>query len=135
MLGDPRPLYEFGYGLSYSTFEYTDVRVDKTHVTASDAVTVSVTVKNTSTRDGKEVVQLYVKDVIASVVVPNIQLKGFEKVALKAGESKTVKIKVKMQDLGVWNYRMKYVVEPGDFLLLVGASSADFRGNVTVTLA
>ncbi|KAL2259996.1 hypothetical protein VTK26DRAFT_6149 [Humicola hyalothermophila] len=134
VLGDPRPLYEFGYGRSYSTFEYSDVRADKTTVRARDTVTVSVTVKNTSERDGKEVVQLYVKDLIASVVVPNIQLKGFQKVALKAGESKRVSIKVKMQDLGVWNARMKYVVEPGDFMFIIGASSSDFRGNVTVTL-
>ncbi|KAK4120451.1 glycoside hydrolase family 3 protein [Parathielavia appendiculata] len=134
VLGDPRPLYEFGYGLSYSAFEYSNVAVDKQSVSAKDTVTLSVTVKNASDRDGQEVVQLYVKDLIASVVVPNIQLKGFEKVSLKAGESKRVSIKVRMQDLGVWNARMKYVVEPGDFVFLVGASSNDFRGNVTVTL-
>ncbi|KAK3324828.1 glycoside hydrolase family 3 protein [Cercophora scortea] len=134
VLGDPRPLYEFGYGLSYSSFAYSGVSVDKKNVTATDTVTVSVTVKNTSRREGSEVVQLYVKDLVASVVVPNIQLKGFEKVALKAGESKKVQIKVKMQNLGVWNARMKYVVEAGEFLFLVGASSSDFRGNATVTL-
>jgi beta-glucosidase len=134
VLGDPRPLYEFGYGLSYSTFVYRDVTVDKQSVSAKDTVTVSVTVRNASDRDGQEVVQLYVKDLIASVVVPNLQLKGFVKVSLKAGESKQVSIKVRMQDLGVWNARMKYVVEPGDFLFIVGASSNDFRGNVTVTL-
>ncbi|KXX73014.1 Periplasmic beta-glucosidase [Madurella mycetomatis] len=134
VLGEPRPLYEFGYGQSYSTFTYSDVAVDKQAVHERDTVTVSVTVKNTSDRDGKEVVQVYVKDLVASVVVPNIQLKGFEKVFIKAGESKRVSVKVKMQDLGVWNSRMKYVVEPGDFRFFVGASSNDFRGNVTVTL-
>lgn len=134
VLGDPRPLYEFGYGLSYSTFVYSDVAVDKPVVSAADTVTVSVTVKNASERDGKEVVQLYVKDLIASVVVPNIQLRGFRKVFLKAGESRRVSIEVNMRDLGVWNARMKYVVEPGDFMFIVGASSTDFRGNVTVTL-
>jgi beta-glucosidase len=134
VLGDPRPLYEFGYGLSYSTFVYSDVTVDKQSVSAKDTVTVSVTVRNASDRGGQEVVQLYVKDLIASVVVPNLQLKGFVKVSLKAGESKQVSIKVRMQDLGVWNARIKYVVEPGDFLFIVGASSNDFRGNVTVTL-
>ncbi|KAH6855526.1 glycoside hydrolase superfamily [Chaetomium sp. MPI-CAGE-AT-0009] len=134
VLGDPRPLYEFGYGLSYSTFTYSDVAVDKQKVGAADTVTISVTVSNTSGRDGKEVVQVYVKDLVASVVVPNIQLRGFEKVLLKAGESKRVNIPVKVQDLGVWNARMKYVVEPGEFMFLVGASSNDFKGNVTVTL-
>jgi beta-glucosidase len=134
VLGDPRPLYPFGYGLSYSSFVYSDVAVDKKTVGARDTVTVSVTVKNTSQRDGKEVVQVYVKDVIASVVVPNMQLKGFQKVLLKAGESKRVSVKINMQDLGVWNARMKYVVEPGEFMFLVGASSTDFRGNATVTL-
>lgn len=134
VLGDPRPIYEFGYGLSYSTFQYSNVAVDKMTVQQQDTVTISVTVRNGSDRDGQEVVQLYVKDLIASVVVPNIQLKGFEKVSLKAGESKRVSIKVKVQDLGVWNVRMKYVVEPGDFLFFVGASSTDLKGNVTVTL-
>lgn len=134
VLGDPRPLYEFGYGRSYSTFEYSNIAVDKKTVSQKDAVTVSVTVKNTSARDGQEVVQVYVKDLIASVVVPNMQLKGFAKVALKAGESKTVSIKVQVEDLGVWNVKMKYVVEPGDFLFLVGASSNDIKGNATVTL-
>ncbi|KAK4107794.1 glycoside hydrolase family 3 protein [Canariomyces notabilis] len=134
VLGDPRPLYPFGYGLSYSSFVYSDVAVDKKTVGARDTVTVSVTVRNTSQRDGKEVVQVYVKDVIASVVVPNMQLKGFQKVLLKAGESKRVSVKINMQDLGVWNARMKYVVEPGEFMFLVGASSTDFRGNATVTL-
>ncbi|KAK4149481.1 glycoside hydrolase superfamily [Chaetomidium leptoderma] len=134
VLGDPTPLYEFGYGLSYSSFVYSNIAVDKQAVRAKDAVTVSVTVKNVSERDGQEIVQVYVKDLIASVVVPNIQLKGFEKISLKAGESKRVSIKIEMQDLGVWNARMKYVVEPGDFMFLVGASSNDFRGNATVTL-
>jgi beta-glucosidase len=134
VLGDPRPLYEFGYGLSYSTFIYSDISVDKQQVSAADTVTISATVKNTSARDGKEVVQVYVKDLIASVVVPNIQLRGFEKVLLKAGESKRVSIKVKVQDLGVWNARMKYVVEPGEFMFMVGASSNDIKGNVTITL-
>ncbi|KAL2176113.1 beta-glucosidase/beta-xylosidase [Thermothelomyces heterothallicus CBS 202.75] len=120
VLGDPRPLYEFGYGLSYSKFEYGDVTVDKTIVAAQDTVTVTVTVKNVSSREGQEVVQVYVKDLIASVVVPNIRLRGFQKLKLRAGESKRVSIKVKVQDLGVWDARMRYVVEPGDFLFLVG---------------
>ncbi|EAQ87087.1 hypothetical protein CHGG_03706 [Chaetomium globosum CBS 148.51] len=134
VLGDPRPLYDFGYGLSYSTFTYSDIAVDKQEVGVADTVTISATITNTSRRDGKEVVQVYVKDLIASVVVPNIQLRGFQKVLLRAGESKRVSIKVKMQDLGIWNARMKYVVEPGEFMFMVGASSNNIKGNVTVTL-
>ncbi|KAK4139580.1 glycoside hydrolase superfamily [Dichotomopilus funicola] len=134
VFGNPSPLYEFGYGLSYSTFTYGNVTVNKKTVTPEDTVEVSVTVKNTSERDGKEVVQVYVKDVIASIVVPNIQLRGFQKVALKAGEAKQVTIKVKVQDLGVWNAQMKYVVEPGDFVFSVGTSSSDLKGSVTVVV-
>ncbi|KAI9050673.1 hypothetical protein LZ554_005828 [Drepanopeziza brunnea f. sp. 'monogermtubi'] len=134
VLNTPAPLYEFGYGKSYSTFHYSDLKLSKTTATATDTVTVSVTITNQSARDGKEVVQLYVKDLIASVVVPNIQLKGFSKVLVRAGESVTVEIPLNVHDLGLWDMRMKYVVEPGDFLLLVGSSSADFRANATLTV-
>ncbi|KAK1145728.1 hypothetical protein N8T08_003966 [Aspergillus melleus] len=131
VLGSPEPWYEFGYGKSYSTFEYKNVRVDKTNVTDSDTITVSVDVKNTSKRKGAEVVQVYIQDVFASVVVPNRELKGFEKVVIGAGKTRTVKIPIKVGDLGVWNVRMKYVVEPGKFVALVGSSSKDIRGNAT----
>ncbi|KAL5348662.1 hypothetical protein ACLOAV_006079 [Pseudogymnoascus australis] len=134
VLNNPLPLYEFGFGKSYSTFEYGAVKLSKTKVKAKDTVTVSVDVTNKSTRDGAEVVQVYVKDLISSVVVPNIQLKGFEKVVIKAGKTVTVEVPLKVQDLGLWDIRMKYVVEPGDFQVLVGSSSRDFRGNATFTL-
>lgn len=91
-------------------------------------------VTNNSKRDGAEVIQVYVKDLIASVAVPNIQLKGFEKVTIKAGETATVKIPLKVKDLGLWNINMKYVVEPRDFTVFVGSSRKDFRGNATFTL-
>lgn len=81
--------------------------------------------------DGTEVVQVYIQDEISSVVVPNRQLKGFEKVVIPAKKTKNVKIKIKVQDLGLWNSAMKYVVEPGAFTALVGSSSADIRGNAT----
>ncbi|KFY72626.1 hypothetical protein V499_07249 [Pseudogymnoascus sp. VKM F-103] len=134
VLNNPLPLYEFGYGKSYSTFEYGPVKLSKTKVSAKDTVTVSVDVTNKSTRDGAEVVQVYVKDLITSVVVPNIQLKGFEKVVVKAGKTVTVKIPLNVQDLGLWDIRMKYVVEPGDFQVLVGSSSKDLRGTATFTV-
>ncbi|GAB1197510.1 hypothetical protein APSETT444_006806 [Aspergillus pseudonomiae] len=131
-LGNPKAWYPFGYGKSYSGFEYGAVTLDKTNVTAADTVTVSVEVRNMdAARDGTEVVQVYVVDELASVVVPNRLLKGFKKVVIPAGQSKTVKIPLKVQDLGLWNLRMKYVVEPGAFGVLVGSSSEDIRGNAT----
>jgi beta-glucosidase len=135
VLGSPLPWYPFGYGKSYSTFKYGTVKVDKSEVSASDStVTVSVDVTNTASRDGTEVVQVYISDDIASVVVPNRALKGFDKVVIPAGKTKTVKIPIKVQDIGVWNSRMKYVVEPGSFTVLVGSSSEDIRGNTTFTV-
>ncbi|KAK6603277.1 glycosyl hydrolase family 3 [Botrytis cinerea] len=105
-----------------------------TNVTANDTITATVSVTNNSTRDGAEVVQLYVQDVISSVVVPNIQLKGFSKVSIKAGETETVNIDLKVEDVGLWDIRMKYVVEPGDFVVQIGSSSADLRANATFTV-
>ncbi|EAW12608.1 putative beta-glucosidase [Aspergillus clavatus NRRL 1] len=132
VLGSPLPWYPFGHGKSYSTFQYGPVTVDKTTVSAVDTITVSVDVTNTHKHlDGAEVVQVYIQDEIATVVVPNRQLKGFAKVAIPAMKTKTVKIQLKVQDLGLWNSAMKYVVEPGAFTALVGSSSADIRGNAT----
>jgi beta-glucosidase len=110
------------------------VAVSSAKVSASDTVTVSVKVKNTSGRDGAEVVQVYVKDMLSSVVVPNIQLKGFAKVMIKAGETADVKVDLKVQEWGLWNIKLQYVVETGDFTVFVGSSSADMRGNATVTV-
>lgn len=134
VLNTPVPQYEFGYGKSYSTFNYGALKLSKTNAAASDTVTATVQVTNNSTRDGTEVVQLYVSDVISSVVVPNIQLKGFSKVPIKAGATATVSIPFAVQDLGLWNINMDYVVEPGDFTIFVGSSSADLRANSTLTV-
>jgi beta-glucosidase len=132
VLGNPKAWYPFGYGKSYTKFEYGSVTLSKTNVTAADTVTVSVDVTNTDTaRVGTEVVQVYVVDEIATVVVPNRLLKGFKKVVIPAGETVTVEIELKVQDLGLWDVRMRYVVEPGAFGVLVGSSSEDIRGNAT----
>ncbi|KLP04104.1 Uncharacterized protein Y057_14290 [Fusarium fujikuroi] len=135
VLENPEALYTFGYGLSYSKFDFSKISVSKKNVTATDTVTVSVDVSNKSKRDGSEVVQLYVKDMLASVDVARYQLKGFKKVAVKAGKTQTVKIDLKVEDWGLWNRKMKYVVEPGDFTVFVGNSSENFKGNVTVTVS
>lgn len=92
-------------------------------------------VTNNSTLDGTEVIQLYVKDLIASVVVPNIQLKGFAKVAIAAGATETVEIELKVGDIGLYDLNYNYVVESGNFTIFVGSSSADLRANTTLTVA
>jgi beta-glucosidase len=134
VLDTPNPLYEFGYGKSYSTFDYKNLKISKSTASAKDNLTVTVDVTNNSTRDGAEVVQLYVRDEIASVVVPNIQLKGFNKVLIKAGKTTTVKIPLDVSQLGLWDIRLNYVVEPGNFTVFVGSSSKDLRLNSTLTV-
>jgi beta-glucosidase len=135
VLNTPQPLYEFGYGKSYTTFEYSNVTLSQTKASATDTITATVNVKNNGTMDGKEVVQFYVQDVLASVAVPNVQLKGFKKVEIKAGESADVSVDLAVSDWGLWDVKMKYVVEPGEFVIWAGSSSLDLRGNATVTLA
>lgn len=97
-------------------------------------MTVSVDVTNNSTRDGTEVVQLYVKDLVSTVVVPNKQLKGFAKIPIAAGATETVKLDLKVADLGLWDIKYNYVIEPGNFTIFIGSSSADFRANTTLTV-
>lgn len=123
-------MYPFGYGKSYSSFEYGEVRLSKTNVSATETVVVSVEVRNLDEeREATEVVQVYVVDEIASVVVPNRLLKGFEKVVVPAGGSVEVEIEIKVKDLGLWDRKMEYVVEKGEFGVLVGSSSVDIRGR------
>lgn len=135
VLGDPRPLYEFGYGKSYANFTYSNITLSHSRASSSEVIKASVSVTNKSPVDGKEVVQFYVQDVIASVAVPNMELKGFKKVLVKAGETVKVEVDLKVQDWALWDLRMKRVVEPGDFVVWVGASSLDLRGNATVTVS
>ena len=134
VLNTPQPLYEFGYGLSYTNFTYGNVSLSKTEVSADEKVTVTVSVTNPSEWDGKEVVQVYVQDVLASIVVPNIELKGFKKVSVKAGATVDVSVELDVSKWGLWNRTMDYVVEKGEFIVHVGSSSKDFRGNGTVTV-
>ncbi|KAI1822065.1 glycoside hydrolase superfamily [Xylaria intraflava] len=135
VLSTPLPLYGFGYGLSYSNFTYSNLKLSKTTASAGDTITVSVDVTNNSDRDGTEVAQLYVKDMVSSVVVPNKQLKGFAKTEIKAGATETVNMELDIDALGLWDLSMKYVVEPGAFTVFVGASSVDMRANAILTVA
>ncbi|KAK5126118.1 hypothetical protein LTR85_011473 [Meristemomyces frigidus] len=135
VLNTPQPWFPFGYGLSYTTFDYSNVTLSAANVSASSTITATVSVTNNGTRDGAEVVQLYVKDVLASVDHPNIQLKGFEKVMIGAGETAEVSIALDVSDVGLWDRNMEYVVEPGEFVVYVGASSGDLRGNASFNVS
>ena len=120
------PLFPFGYGLSYTTFEYSDLNISKKEILDTETVTVSVKVKNTGDMAGKEVVQLYVRDVESSVIRPEKELKGFEKLELKAGEEKTVTFELDKRAFAYYNVDIKdWYVETGEFEILIGKSSRD----------
>lgn len=128
------PLFPFGYGLSYTTFEYSDLKLSSASLSANDNLSVTFTLKNTGKYDGTEVVQLYVQDKVGSVTRPVKELKSFQRVDLKSGESKQVSFTVPVSDLAFWGYDMKYEVEPGDFKLWVGTNSAEgLSADFTVT--
>jgi beta-glucosidase len=124
---DPSPLYPFGFGLSYTHFEYSNLQMSKNEIITNEGLTISVDVKNVGNRFGKEVVQLYIEDVIASVATPVKELKGFEKVALKSGEKKKVFFELLSKDLALYNRELELVVEPGVFKIMVGFSSVDIQ--------
>ncbi len=123
-----KPLFPFGHGLSYTTFEYSDLKLSSSAINADDELTVSVVVKNTGKVDGKEVIQLYVSDKESSVIRPVRELKGFEKVSLKAGESKKVMFKLNRRAFAFYSEAAHdWIVEEGDFIISVGSSSRDIR--------
>lgn len=119
------PLFPFGYGLSYTTFEYSNLSLASDKLTAQDTLSISFTLKNTGKYDGTEVVQLYVQDKVGSVTRPVKELKRFQRVTLKAGESTQVSLSLSVSELAFWGYDMNYTVEPGDFRLWVGTNSAE----------
>ena len=124
---DVSPLYAFGHGLSYTTFQYTDLKLSSTSMGMTDSVTVSVTVKNTGSRSGAEVVQMYIRDDYSSVPRPVKELKGFSKVSLEPGQSKSVTFKVSKELLSFYDVNMKWIAEPGDFTIMVGTASDDTK--------
>lgn len=119
------PLFPFGYGLSYTTFEYSNLSLASDKLTAQDTLSISFTLKNTGKYDGTEVVQLYIQDKVGSVTRPVKELKRFQRVTLKAGESIQVSLNLPVSELAFWGYDMNYTVEPGDFTLWVGTNSAE----------
>lgn len=121
------PLYPFGYGLSYTTFSYSDLQLSATEMSPTGSVEASVTVTNTGNVNATEIVQLYIRDLVASVSRPVKELKGFERITLKAGESKNVTFTITPEMLKFYNYDLKYVLEPGDFSIMVGPNSRDLK--------
>ena len=120
------PLFPFGHGLSYTTFEYGDIHLSNTTLTGNAKQTVSITVKNTGTRDGKHAVELYTKDLYASITPSMRRLRAFQKISLKAGETKTVSFSIDKNDLAFVNAQSKTVTEPGDFEVMIGSKKAKF---------
>ena len=125
LFDDVSPLYAFGYGLSYTSFAIGAPRLAKSKIGRKDSTSVSVLVKNTGSRAGTETIQLYIRDVVSSVTRPVKELKGFRKISLKPGESKTVTLPITPDSLAFYDINMDYVVEPGEFEIMVGNSSRD----------
>jgi beta-glucosidase len=122
-----QPLFPFGFGLSYSNFEYSNLRFEKKQFTKTDSAKVYCTIKNTSNRDGEEVAQLYIRDLLSSVAQPVKHLKGFQRIFLKAGETKEISFNITPELLKMLNDKMQWVVEPGEFRIMIGTSSKDIR--------
>ena len=125
-------LYDFGYGLSYTTFEYGDLNISKKKILPTESITISFTVTNTGSCKGDEIVQLYFTDKLSSVTVYEKQLRGFERVSLEPGETKTVTMTLNADDLALLDKDMNSVVEPGEFDLFISASSTDVRLKDTI---
>jgi beta-glucosidase len=136
LFDDVTPLYPFGYGLSYTTFAIQNVRLDKKTMRTSGSARVLADVTNTGKREGSEVVQMYIRDAVSSVTRPVKELKGFQKVTLRPGEKKTVSFEITPDRLAFYDVNMKYVVEPGEFFIMVGNSSRDKDlSKITLTVA
>ena len=120
-------LYPFGYGLSYTTFEYSALKISKPVIGPQENMTLSCIVKNTGKRAGDEVVQLYIRDDFSSVTTYDKVLRGFERIHLQPGEEQTISFTLTPQDLGLWDKNNQFTVEPGSFSIMIGASSQDIR--------
>jgi beta-glucosidase len=134
VFGSNKPLYPFGYGLSYTTFSYGKPALDRVQIRAGETARASVTVTNTGARAGEEVVQMYVRHGVSSVVQPVLALRGFQRVHLTPGETKTVSFDLGPEQLAILDRQMKWTVEAGSAEILVGRDSVDLQGvALTVT--
>jgi beta-glucosidase len=134
MYFEGKPIYPFGFGLSYTNFTYSNIQLDKTSLQFKDTVTVSATIQNTGKNDGDEVVQLYVQQKSATLKLPQKQLKAFQRIHLKKGEITTVQFKLSRNDLSFWNEKNEFTMEPGEIQLLIGSSSEDIRLQTKATI-
>jgi beta-glucosidase len=125
------PLYPFGYGLSYTKYSYSAPKLSSKTFKQDEAVTVAVEVTNSGKMDGEEIVQLYIRDKVSSVTRPVKELKGYQRVALKAGETKTVSFTIDAESLAFYDINMTYCVEPGEFTIMTGSSSNDKNLKLT----
>ena len=134
VFSSPKALWAFGHGLSYTDFEYLSATTSKEDYACEDVIEVKIAIRNTGDYDGLEVPQVYVRDMVSSVVMPVQELKGFEKVLIEKGETKQVKIKIPVSELALYNKEMKKVVEPGAFELQIGRASDDIRIKKVITV-
>ena len=121
------PKFEFGYGLSYTTFQYSNLQLNKNKIGINDTIEVSLDITNTGTYTGEEIVQLYLHDIVGSIARPVEELKDFKKIKLNSGESKKIKFNIDKEKLSFYNQNLDWVAEPGEFDLMIGASSKDIR--------
>lgn len=129
-----QPLFPFGFGLSYTSFDYSNIHLTKQRIQKNESVTVQATITNTGNRDGDEVVQLYIRDLLASVARPVLELKGFQRIHLRAGESKQVQFTITPAMLQMLDEKMHTIIEPGDFRIMIGASSRQLWLKQTLTV-
>ena len=121
------PLFPFGFGLSYTTFTYSELKLDKTQLKGNETLKASVEITNSGNYDGTEVVQLYIRDLVGTVTRPVKELKGFQKVFLKAGETKSVEFEISTDDLKFYNSALNYDWEAGDFIMMIGGNSQEVK--------
>ena len=134
VFSSPDPLFPFGHGLSYAEFEYSDLQVNNAKLDMNGELKLSVKVKNTGKVTGKEVIQVYINDKISSVTTPVKVLKEFKKVEIAPNETVTINFSIPIDELGLWNEDMKYVVEPGEFEIMIGSSAENIRLSRTITI-
>lgn len=129
-----KPLFPFGYGLSYSSFVYSDLKFDTLEMNSEETATLRFSISNTGNYDGDEVVQLYIKDLYGSVVRPVIELKGFQRIHLKKGETKEIEFEITPDLLSMLDENMNRIVEPGAFRIMIGAASNDIKLREILTV-